>query len=78
MFTPFIFSGVEECCHAAALGINSRYIRTFLQIAVPTRKRQVFQLCRTAVLPGNNVLHVKWTAISCLRQMTILAPIACA
>jgi hypothetical protein len=59
VFFPDIFSWVEQACQAIGVRIATREIGSFEQIAELARQREILQIIRARVLPGNDVLDMK-------------------
>lgn len=76
MLIPFLASRMKEFCHFVSLRIDSRQVRSFVQIAIDAGKSKVFEFIASSVNPWNDVLDVKrGQRRIILMQTTILASV---
>ncbi len=60
MLMPEVLPWIEQRHDLMAVRIHAGEISSFVPVAAAARPSQVNQITGTAMLPGNNVLHVKW------------------
>jgi len=58
VLVPLIPSRVKYWSHMAGFGINSGEIRAFEEITGDASERKIFDVIRSTVLAGNDVLHL--------------------
>jgi hypothetical protein len=76
MLAPFLASRMKEFCHFIRLRIDSRQVRSLVQIAIDAGESKVVEFVGSAVNPWNDVLDVKrGQRRIILMQMAILASI---
>jgi hypothetical protein len=51
---------MEQTCQLSRDGINADEIRSLMEIASVTSESSIKERGRTAMLPRDNVFHVKW------------------
>ena len=59
--TPLLPSWMEQFCYFVRLGINTRQIGTFVQIAIDAGQRKIVQLVRAAVFPGKDMFDMQYS-----------------
>ena len=59
VFRPRLTPGMEELGECARLWIEAGDIRPFVQIAIDTRRGEIFWTVTPTVLFGNHVLHLE-------------------
>jgi hypothetical protein len=78
MLTPSVLPRVKQPNEFPSNWISSRNVRTFVAIAVEARKSEVFEGSYTAMLLGNDVIHMKGQRVRDGRQTTVFTTALCA
>jgi hypothetical protein len=67
---------MKESFHGARGGVDSAQVGAFMQVAAMAREREVFNVIKAAMLPGNYVLNVMRQFAVPLMKSTVLATLS--
>jgi hypothetical protein len=75
MIVPLIAPGMKQSDDVARIRVDARQVRAFIGVASVARPGEIVWVVATAMLPRNDVLHVKWEPLNSSRKAAIFAAV---